>query len=475
MKASSRARIRRTPKAPTGIVGFDEITGGGLPRGRTTLLVGGPGAGKTLFALKFLVHGAADCGEPGIFVACEEVSRHVIANAQAFDWSLGELQRRKLFFLDARPSLDLVQSGAFDLGGLLAALQAKAAKMGARRIVFDALDVVLALLPDEAARKRELYRVHEWLTARGFTGVITAKAGCEEDQCVGEPPYVFMEFMLNCTVKLDHRMVRGVSQRSLTVKKYLGSAFEENEAPFLIGPRGLEVAVNSAPAEPPVSSERVSCGVARLDTMLGGGYYRGAFVLVTGSPGTAKTTLGGAFALAALRRGERTMIVSLDSSGSELLRNLSSVAIDLERHHRSGRLLMSSTRTVTGNAETHLMRIKSLALAHRARCIVVDPVSTLAAAGNERVSQGVLERLTGWSKSLGITLVCTSLQRESEEISDIGALHAASLADTWVHLNHLVQDGERKRGIAIIKSRGTAHSNRVCELMLRDTGVTVAE
>lgn len=476
-------KTRKTPKvhsskALTGIEGFDEITHGGLPRGRTTLLEGGPGSGKTLFALRFLVHGAQDCNEPGIFVAFEETSKRIVANAESFGWKLEELQRKKIFFLDAQPTPDLIQSGSFDLGGMLAALGAQAKAMGARRIVFDAIDIVLALLPDAAAKRREIHRLHEWLLASGLTGLITAKSGGDDATSISQQPFGFMQFMVDCAVVLNHRVELGVSQRNLRVQKYRGSNFDENEAPFVIGNGGFDVAISRmlGRVDTTVTNERVTSGVARLDTMLGGGYYRGASVLITGFPGTAKTTLSGAFAEAACKRGERTMFIGFDSDGTEVIRNLSSVGIRLDRFAKSGILSMISARTITGSAETLLVRIKALARAHKARCLVIDPVSTLSKAGNELTAHGVAERLIDWSKSDGITLVCTSLLDEMHGQTQTGTpLQISTLADTWIHLNYLVQAGERNRGLSIVKSRGTAHSNQVRELILSDAGVTLAD
>ena len=465
-------------KAGTGIEGFDEITHGGLPRGRTTLLEGGPGSGKTLFALRFLVHGARDCNEPGIFVAFEETAERIVANAEGFGWNLPALQPKKLFFLDVQPTTDLIQSGSFDLGGMLAALGAQAKAMGARRIVFDAMDIVLALLPDAAAKRREIYRLHEWLLASGLTGLITAKAGGDEASSLYQEPFGFMQFMVDCAVLLNHNVSLGVSQRNLRVQKYRGSNFDENEAPFVIGKNGFDVAISRmlGRLDTKVTHERVTSGVKRLDTMLGGGYYRGASVLITGFPGTAKTTLSGAFAEAACKRGERTMFVGFDSDGTEVIRNLRSVGIRLERYVKSGLLRMISARTITGSAETLLVRIKALAQEHKARCLVIDPVSTLSKAGNELTAHGVAERLIDWSKADGITLVCTSLLDEmNNQASGSTPLQISTLADTWLHLNYLVQAGERNRGMSIIKSRGTAHSNQVRELILSDSGVTLAD
>jgi circadian clock protein KaiC len=468
----------KAAKAATGIEGFDDISGGGLPQGRTTLLLGGPGSGKTIFAMQCLVHGARHCQEPGIFVAFEEDPTRIAANFEGFGWGLAALQPMQLAFVDARPPPDMVQSGTFDLGGLLAGLQAHAGRMGARRIVFDALDIMLALLPDATARRREVYRLHDWLNACGLTALITSKADGDTTHGTGPQPYGFMQFMVDCSVVLNHSMSLGVSQRNLRVQKYRGSAFDENESPFVIGASGFDVAVTRklGRVDSVVSTERIGTGVARLDTMLGGGYYRGATVLITGFPGTAKTTLSGAFAEAACGRGERTLFVSFDSDGAEVVRNLGSVGIGLEHHVASGLLRMVSARTILGSAETLLVRIKALARAHGARCLVIDPVSTLSTAGNELTAHAVAERLIDWSKAEGVTLVCTSLLDELTSGAGTGApLHVSTLADTWIHLSYLVQAGERNRGLSIIKSRGTAHSNQVRELVLSDDGVTLAD
>lgn len=475
---TKRSPAQSPAKARTGIEGFDDITYGGLPSGRTTLLVGGPGSGKTLFALRFLAHGAHECHEPGIFVAFEETSKRIIANAEVFGWNLPELQPKKLFFIDAQPSPDLIQSGSFDLRGLLAAIGAKAREIGARRIVFDALDILLALIPDEVSKRREIYRLHDWLLGMGLTGLITAKAGGDEASSYSPQPFGFMQFMVDCAVVLNHRVALGVSQRNLRVLKYRGSGFDENESPFIIGKSGFDVAIarTQGRMNGEVTQERVSSGVERLDTMLGGGYYRGASVLITGFPGTAKTTMSGAFAEAACKRGERTMFFSFDSDGAEVIRNLASVDIRLDRYVKTGLLRMISARTISGSAETLLVRIKTLAREHKCRCLVIDPVSTLAKVGNELTAHSVAERLIDWSKADAMTLVCTSLLDELNGQSEGGTpLQISTIADTWIHLNYLVQAGERNRGLSIIKSRGTAHSNQVRELILSDAGVTLAD
>ena len=467
------------PKARTGIEGFDEITSGGLPRGRTTLIEGGAGSGKTIMALQALVNGARLENEPGIFVAFEENSGRIRANGMKFGWDLKALERRKLFFLDAQQTPDLIQSGGFDLSGMLAAVALKAREIKAKRVVFDAVDVVLALMKDPAAERREVYRLNQWLLKHCLTGIITSKIG-NYHGFVDQPQMGFMQFMVDCSVTLNHEVVRGVSQRSLRVVKYRGSSFVENESPFLIGNTGLEVAGGREISWPRSSqgarlTERVSTGVKRLDAMLDGGYYRGAGILITGFPGTAKSTLSGAFAEAACKRGERTLFMSFDSDADEVVRNLASVNIRLDRFVKNGMLRLVSARAITGSAEIHLMQIKQQAKEQRARCVIIDPVSALAKAGNEETAYSVAERLLDWSKAAGITLVCTSLLHEVTSASEGTPLQISTIADTWIHLNYLVHAGERNRGLSIIKSRGTAHSNQVRELVLSNKGVTLAD
>lgn len=437
------------------------------------MIVGGPGSGKTVLGLQFLVHGARHCKEPGIFVAFEEASARIVANTETFGWNLGELQPRKVFILEAKPTADLIQAGIFDLGGMLAALDAQVAAMGAKRIVFDALDIVLALLPD-AARRREVHRLHEWLIAHALTGVITSKHGGVLDAKAED--YGFMQFMVDCAVILNHRVVLGVSQRNLRIMKYRGTSFDENETAFVIGASGLEVAVTRlfSVTNGNVTNERVSSGIARLDTMLGGGYYRGTSILITGFPGTAKSTLSCAFAEAACRRRERTLFISFDSDGAEMARNLESVGIQIARFVKNGMLRIVSGRTITGSAETFLAGVKMLGHDHQARCIVIDPISALIRAGNELTAHSAIERLIDWSRASRITMMCTS---QLDEVANkrTSPLDISTIADTWIHLNYLVQAGERNRGLSIIKSRGMAHSNQVRELILSDTGVTLSD
>ncbi|MBL9186664.1 MAG: circadian clock protein KaiC [Opitutaceae bacterium] len=462
-------------KCPTGIVGFDKVTAGGLPRGRTSLVLGGAGSGKTLFALQTLVNGARTWNEPGIFVAFEEDSRRIAENAAKFGWSLPALKRQKLLFIDAQPTSDLVHSGEFDLVGLLAMLETKVRAMKARRIVFDSLDVVLDLMDDPRSQRREIYRLHDWLLRHGLTALLTAKVW--SGGAAGRQPFEFMQFMVDCALVLNHDMTQGVSQRTIRVVKYRGSSFAENESPFVIGREGLDVAGPRADlnATRGATLERVSSGIARLDSMLGGGYYRAASVLITGSPGTAKSTLSGAFAAAACRRGERTLFVSFDSPAAEMVRNLASVNINLAGFVRRGLLQIVQAKSGDGSAEAHLQHIKLLAREHRAAHLVVDPISALAKRGNEQAAHSVVERLIDWCKGEGLTVLCTSLLDATALEDESTSMEISTIADTWIHLSYVVHAGERNRALTIVKSRGTSHSNQVRELVLRTEGVTLSD
>jgi circadian clock protein KaiC len=461
-------------KMPTGIEGLDEITHGGLPRNRTTLLMGGPGSGKTVLALQTLVNGARQWGEPGIFVAFEENSHNIIVNASAFGWNLPVLEKKELFFLNAQMRPDVVKAGQFDLTGMLAAIKSTADKMGAKRIVFDAIDVLLALLDNPTAERQEVFRLHDWLTNSGLTGIVTFKVDAH-DSGLGNR-YGFMQFMVDCAIMLNHRIVDQASSRDLRVIKCRGTSFAENEAPLIIGPTGVEVAALSATEIAHVApTGHISTGVPRLDAMLGGGYYRGASVLITGAPGTAKSTLSGAFAEAACRRKERALYVGFDERSNEIVRNLASVGIHLAPHIQSGRLQMFFANMEASSAQHHLMNIKHLIRNFHPRCLVIDPMSALLKSGGSNIAQGIVERLLQLTKSENITVVFTSLLQQGDSLIQATPVQISTVADTWIDLSYAVRGGERNRALTIVKSRGMKHSNQVRELVLSDKGVTLAD
>lgn len=464
---------RHPAKAATGILGFDALSHGGLTAHRTTLLLGGPGTGKTMFALQTLVNAARERDEGGIFVAFEEPVVQIMDDAAGFAWRLPTLAKKQLFFFEARLSPADVQSGEFDLSGMLAMLEAKRIAMQARWIVFDGIDVLLNLLQNPAAEMREMYRIRAWLADNGLNAVLTAKS---VDGNTSDVKQGFLQFMTDCVIQLSRRLENGVSLHRLQIKKYRGSDFMAGEYPIAFGPDGMEVAAPE-PTEihHPASTERVSAGFERLDAQLGGGLFRGSSTLVTGVPGTCKTTLAGKFAEAACLRGERTLFVSFDEGAEPILRNLSSVGIDLRRHVASGLLRIYSGRTESIGAEDLMLKIKALVHEHQPRCMVIDPLSALAKAGALNAARAVANRLIYLIKGEGITVMITALNEGDDPRAETTELQISTVADTWIHLSYLIHGGERNRALTIIKSRGTWHSNQVRELILSDAGPTLAD
>lgn len=453
----------------TGIQGFDEITVGGLPVGRTTLIAGGAGCGKTVFALQAMVNGARQRGEAAIFVAFEEATSQIIANAATFGWDLPGLETKKLFFLDARLAPEVVKAGEFDLLGMLGLLEAKAKEIHAKQVVFDGIDVLLSLLDDPIAEQRELYRIREWFYHTGLTGIITQKIDGDGRR------HGFLQFMVDCVLILRHQVVNGSAFRNLRVMKYRGSSFAADEFPITLTSEGFQL-TNRGPTELKykVTDERVSSGLVRLDHMLHGGYHRGSNILISGAPGTAKSTLSGLFAAAACKRGERTLYVSFDEGADQIVRNLRSVGIHLGKHQKSGLLKMYSTRTRGPNIEDQFGDLRAMVREHRPTCLVIDPLSALSTKLMHLASADSAQQFLDFLKVEGITVVNTSLM-DGLSTDEATATGISTIADTWIHVSYVVQDGERNRALTIVKSRGTGHSNQVRELTLSDEGVTLTD
>jgi circadian clock protein KaiC len=462
-------------KALTGIQGFDELSLGGLPRNRTTLVMGGPGTGKSVFALQTLVGAAGKRKQAGIFVAFEENIDAIFANAAAFDWNLPALSPKRVFFMNAQLSPAFATTGDFDLGGMLAMLEAKQVQIGAQWVVFDGVDVLLSLLRTPRAKMREIYRLRDWLTRRDLTAIITSKIdadGAGSDVA----NYGFMQFMVDCVVRFDRRMEQGIPVRRLEISKYRGSSFAPGEFPLSFGPHGMAVA-SPGPTDVPqeASAERVSTGFAGLDEMLGGGLFRGSSTLITGAPGTSKTTLAGLFTESACRRGERTLFVSFDEGGERVRRNLKSVGIHLDTHMKSGLLQMYSGRTDAVTPEEHLIRIAALIAEHKPRCLVIDPLSAIARTGALSSARAIGNRLIYKLRDHHITAVITALVEGEDPQAEATELQISTIADSWIQLSYLVCGGERNRALTIVKSRGTRHSNQVRELVLSDTGLALVD
>ena len=460
-------------KVATGIPGFDELSYGGLPRNRTTLLKGGPGSGKTVFALQTVVNAIRQRGESAIFVAFEESPRDIGVNAATFDWGISAFNSKKLYFLDARMSPEIVQSGEFDLTGMLAMLKAKKEEIGANWIVFDGIDVLLTLLQNPVAEMREIYRIHDWLADNPIGAIITAKVQGASSEIVN---YGFMGFMVDCMISFDRRIEYGVALHRIEIAKYRGSDFVSGEYPVSFTCSGMEVgAPEPVDIKHVATDERISTGFERLDTMLGGGLFRGTSTLITGVPGTSKTTLAGQFAQAACARGERTLFVSFDEGPDPIQRNLASVGIQLRPHVKSGLLRMYSGRTESVSAEDHLLKLKSLIREHRPQCMVIDPLTAIAKAGGLSAARAVANRFIYMAKDEQITVMVTAINQGDDPQTEATDLQISTIADTWIHLSYLIRSGERNRALTIIKSRGTWHSNQVRELVLSKEGLALAD
>ncbi len=472
-KASKTASVQPLTKLTTGIEGFDRLSHGGLPRNRTTLLFGGPGAGKTVFALQCLVNAARYHHVSGIFVAFEEKSCQIIANSAGFDWGLETLSEEQIFFQDARLSPEVVKAGDFDLAGMLAMLAAKKEDTGAQWIVFDGIDVLLTRLHKPAAEVDEIYRIRDWLADSGLTAIVTAKT---EDRPHEPVKYGFLQFMADCVVRLGRRQEDRVTSQLVQMMKYRGSGFAAGEFPVTFGRSGIEVAVAEAmDVSDRPSTQRISLGFRDLDSLLGGGVYRGSSTLISGLPGTAKTTLAGKFLETACDRGERTLFVSYDEGVWQIVRNLASVSIELKKHIDSGLLQMFSARTEATSPEELFSRLRLLINEHRPRCLVIDPLSAIARSGSPVTARSVASRFVHVVKDVGITLLVTALSEADDPVTESTNLQISTIADTWIHLSYLVSGGERNRALTIVKSRGTAHSNQVRELVLGNAGPSLTD
>ncbi len=451
-------------KAPTGIPGLDEVTDGGLPRGRTTLLCGGPGCGKTLMAMQFLVRGAVDGGEPGVFVAFEESPAELAENVASLGWDLKDLQARGLLAMDhIRISEgEIVETGAWDLEGLFIRLAAAIDSVGANRVVLDTVEALFGPLGDELTLRSELRRLFRWLNDRGVTAIVTGERGEGTLTRHG-----LEEYVSDCVVLLDHRVHDQISTRRLRVVKYRGSHHGPDEYPFLIDRNGFSVLpVSSMRLDHNASGERVSTGVGELDRMLDGGVFRGSSVLISGTPGSGKTTLGARFLEAGCGRGERGMLFAFEESPAQVARNMRSVGIDVQRWVDAGMLRIASARPASYGLETHLATLYRAVEEFEPANVVIDPLSALN--GEEVQLRAMLSRLIDHFKARQTTAVMTTLIRG--EFDDRAGLGISSVIDTWVDVSNLEIDGERNRGINVLKSRGMAHSSQVREFQITSQG-----
>ncbi len=458
-------------KCPTGIQGLDEITDGGLPQGRPTLVCGSAGCGKTLLGMEFLVRGATQYGEPGVFIAFEETAEELAQNVASLGWDLNQLIADKQIAIDCFyiDPAEIQETGDYDLEGIFIRLGLAIDRLGAKRVVLDTIEVLFAGLSNVTIVRAELRRLFHWLKAKGVTAIITGERGEGSLTRHG-----LEEYVSDCVIRLDQRTHEELSTRRLQIVKYRGSHHGSNEYPFLIGQDGISVLpITSVGLNHGVSSDRVPTGIAHLDTMLEGkGYFRGSSVLITGMAGTGKSTIAAHFAAATGQRGERCLYIAFEEAPQQILRNMRSVGLDLDPYIQQGLLQIQALRPTTHSLEQHLVQIHHWLSTWHPTTVVIDPISNLIATGSLLQTKSFFMRLIDYLKAEQITVLMTNLiaadtTREYSEI-EIGT---SSLMDTWLEVRSVEHNGERNRLLQVLKSRGMSHSNQVREFRLTSQGV----
>jgi circadian clock protein KaiC len=460
-------------KCPTGIQGVDEITDGGFPRGRPTLVCGGAGCGKTLLAAEFLVRGAVQFDEPGVLMCFEETEAELKANVASLGFDLAGLVRRRRLVVDhvRVERAEIQETGEYDLEGLFVRLNHAIDSIGAKRVVLDTIEGLFAALPNESILRSELRRLFRWLKDKGVTAVITAERGREQLTRHG-----LEEYVSDCVILLDHRVNERIATRHLRVVKYRGSLHGTNEYPFMIGDAGISVLpITSLGLNHAVSSERISSGLPRLDAMLGGkGFYRGASILLTGTPGTGKTSVAAYFVQAAARRGERSLFFAFEEAPNQITRNMHSIGLRLEPWVKRGILQFHAARPTLYGLEMHLATMFKEIAAFQPAVVVVDPMTSLLAAGSDSETRAMVTRLIDFLKAQQITSLFTSLTQEGAALQQ-SEIAISSLMDSWLLVQNIESDGERNRGLYVLKSRGMAHSNQIREFLISQKGIDLVD
>lgn len=471
-KKSRKASSSTLAKCPTGINGLDEITGGGLPQGRPSLVCGCAGCGKTFLAMEFLVRGASQYDEPGVFVSFEETEKDLLENFSDEFGLDGLLARNKLaldyVFIDRK---EIEETGEYDLEGLFIRLSMAIDQVKAKRVVLDTIESLFSGFSNEGILRAELRRLFRWLKDKGITAVITAERGQNTFTRHG-----LEEYIADCVIMLDHRVEKQLSTRRLRIVKYRGSAHGADEYPFLIYPNGFSLSpITSVGLNQIVTSERISSGIERLDTMLSGkGYYRGSTVLVSGTSGTGKTSVVAHFVNSACSRGERAVYLSFEESPSQIIRNMKSIGIDFEKWVKKGLIQFHAVRPTFYGLESHLREIQRVVEDFKPTAVVVDPISNLTTVGDWGEVKGMLLRMMDFLKGEQITTVCTNLTPGGTTVQET-EVGVSSLADTWILLRSIETGGERNRTLYIAKSRGMEHSEQIREFRLTGKGVQLLD
>ena len=472
-KAKTQSAPKSLAKSPTGIRGLDEITGGGLPKGRPTLICGGAGCGKTLLAMEFLVRGATEYGEPGVFMAFEETREELTENVASLGFDLKALVASKKLVLDYVyvDRTEFEESGEYNLDGLFIRLAHAIDSIKAKRVVLDTIEGLFSGLPNEALVRAELRRLFRWLKEKGVTVIMTGERGEGTLTRLG-----LEEYVSDCVISLDHRVVDQATTRRIRVVKYRGAAHGTNEYPFLIEEDGISIwPITTVQIEHTASRERIPTGIERLDTMLGGkGFYRGSSILLSGTAGTGKTGVAATFADATCRRGERCLYFSFEESPSQIVRNVGTIGLDLEQWVKKGRLQIHNVRPFYHGLETHLARKIQAISEFAPQVVIIDPISGLDTTGTPLEIKSALMRLLDWLRLKGITVMLTDLAMSGTALERTDAA-ISSLVDTWMVLRDLESNGERNRGLHVMKSRGMASSNQVREFIVTDSGIQLTD
>jgi circadian clock protein KaiC len=476
MQQKSKKRINpgnSLPKTPTGISGLDQITGGGLPSGRPTLICGAAGCGKTLLSLEFVVRGALDFGEPAVFMAFEEKADELAMNAASLGFDLPRLQKDKLLKIDHVhiDRSEIEETGEYDLDGLFIRLGYAIDSIGARRVVLDTIENLFSGLNNQAILRAELRRLFGWLKEKGVTAIVTGEKGDGTLTRQG-----LEEYVSDCVIVLDNRVVNQISTRLMRIVKYRGSVHGTNEYPFLIDEDGISVLpVTSLLLNHDISTQRISTGIASLDKMLGGkGFFRGSSILVSGTAGTGKTSIAAYFAHASCLRKERCIYFAFEESPQQIIRNMQSIGVDLQKDVDSGFLEMHASRPTLNGLEMHLVAIHKKIKRFRPKTVILDPITNLVTIGSMSEVKSMLIRLIDFLQEEGITVMFTALSLNTVvlEQTDEGV---SSLVDAWLLVRDIESNGERNRGMYIMKSRGMKHSNQVREFVITDTGLDLVD
>ena len=473
-KRSNQSTLKFLEKCPTGISGLDEITQGGLPRGRSTLICGSAGCGKTLLAMEFIVRGITEFDEPGVFLAFEETETDLAKNVASLGFDVPDLIKRKKLVIDyihIEPQ-EIIETGEYDLDGLFVRLNAAIESVGAKRVVLDTVEILFGGLSNEGILRAELRRLIRWLKSKGVTSVITGEQGEKTLTRHG-----LEEYVSDCVIFLDHRVNNQIATRRLRVVKYRGSEHGTNEYPTLIDADGLSVLpISSLGLAYSVSDERVSTGIARLDSMLGcRGYYKGSSILISGTAGTGKTSMAAAFVDSLCRAGKKCMYFSFEESPDQIVRNMRSIGFDLARWTKKGLVQFHSLRPTLYGLEMHLARIHKLVRDFGPEGVVMDPITNLTSVGDSSEIKAMLTRVIDFLKTEGITAIFTSLTGGGGDFLEQSEVGISSLMDTWLLVRMLESNGERNRLLYVLKSRGMAHSNQMREFVLSNKGIDLVD